>query len=178
MTVEEYLALEETSQTKHEYIHGYVYAMAGGTLDHDTIANNGRNVLSNHMGDGPCQVNGPDARVRADQAVYCYPDAVVLCDETIEGRALEVTTPRLIVEVLSDSTEAADRGHKFTDYQTLPTLDEYLLVDSRRRSVERFQRTTEGRWTYQRYSAEDAITVESVGLTCAVAAFYRHTRVK
>jgi Uma2 family endonuclease len=103
---------------------------------------------------------------------------VVVCDQTIEDLALEITAPRLIVEVLSDSTEAADRGHKFTDYQTLATLEEYLLVDSRRRSVKRFQRAAEGRWIYQRCSAEDTITVESIGLTCAVAALYRHTHVE
>lgn len=178
MTVEEYLALEETSQVKHEYVHGYVYAMAGGTLDHDSIANNVRAVIHNHIGDGPCALRGPDVRLRVWESVYYYPDAMVTCDDTLSGSAVEVTAPRLIVEVLSDSTEAADRGHKFTDYQTLLTMEEYLLVDSRRRSVERFQRAAEGRWTYQRYAADDAITMQSIGLTCAVAAFYRHTHVE
>jgi len=178
MTVEEYLALEETSQVKHEYVRGWVFAMAGGTLAHDIIANKIRAALHNHVADGPCIILGPDARVRVDQAVYYYADAVVVCDQTIEDRALEITAPRLIVEVLSDSTEAADPGHKFTDYQTLLTTEEYLLVDSRCRSVERFQRAMEGRWTYQRYAEGDVITLESVGLTCAVAAFYRHTHVE
>jgi Uma2 family endonuclease len=178
ITVEEYLAQEAVSQIKHEYVHGYVYAMAGGTLDHDTIANNLRNIIFNHLGDGPCRINGPDVRVRVEQAIYYYPDAVVTCDDTLSGTAIEVTAPRLIIEVLSDSTEAVDRGGKFADYQALPMLAEYLLVDSRRRIVERYHRADHNRWLYERSTADDSITLESIGLTCSVAAFYRHTNVE
>ncbi len=178
ITVEEYLALEEASQIKHEYVHGYVYATAGGTLAHDIIANNIRAALHTHVGAGPCIVLGPDARVRAQETVYYYPDAVVVCGENLDDRALEVTAPRLLVEVLSDATETADRGGKFADYQMLSSLEEYLLVDSRHRIVERYQRTDEGRWIYQRYTVDDTITLESVGLSCAVAAFYGHTHVE
>jgi Uma2 family endonuclease len=178
ITVAEYLALEAASRTKHEYVHGYVYAMAGGTLDHDTIANGLRNIIFNHLGDGPCRINGPDVRVRVGQAIYYYPDALVTCDTTISGTSIEVTAPHLLVEVLSDSTEAVDRGNKFGDYQTLPSLKEYLLVDSRRRSVEIYRRAEHNRWLYERYSADAAITLESIGLTCSVAAFYRHTQVE
>ncbi|HVA92585.1 MAG TPA: Uma2 family endonuclease [Chloroflexota bacterium] len=178
MTVEEYLALEETSPVKHEYVRSRVFAMADVTLAHDTIANNIRAAIYNHLGDGPWAVRGPALRLRVREDIYYYPDAMVTCDDSLVDSAVEISAPRLIVEVLSDSTEAADRGHKFTDYQRLTTMEEYLLVDSRRRSAERFQRAAEGRWTYQRYSADDAITLESVGLTCAVAAFYRHTHVE
>ena len=178
MTVEEYLALEEASPVKHEYVRGCVFAMADVTLAHDIIANNIRATTYNHLGDGPCAVRGPAIRLRVREDIYYYPDAMVTCDDTLADSAIEIVAPRLIVEVLSDSTEAVDRGNKFTDYQTLSTLDEYLLVDSRPRSVERFQRAAEGRWTYQRYVADGTITLESLDLTCAVAAFYRHTHVE
>jgi Uma2 family endonuclease len=76
MTVEEYLALEQTSQVKHEYSHGHVYAMSGGTVAHDRIANNVRTALDNHIGDGPCMVLGPDVCLQVSETVYCYPDAM------------------------------------------------------------------------------------------------------
>ena len=178
MTFEEYLALEEASPVKHEYVRGCVFAMADVTLAHDIIANNIRAVIYNHLGDGPCVVRGPALRLRVREDIYYYPDVMVTSDETLADSAIEISTPRLIVEVLSDSTEAADRGVKFTDYQTLLMMEEYVLVDSRRRSVERFQRAAEGRWTYQRYAGGDSIRLESIGLNCAVAAFYRHTHVE
>lgn len=175
VTVEDYLALEETSEVKHEYVHGYVYAMSGGTINHDAIANAVRAEIYIHLRGGPCAVRGPDVRLRVSDDVYYYPDAIVTCDETISGAAIEVTTPRLVVEVLSESTEANDRGDKFADYQTLGTFEEYLLVNSRRRSVERFRRTAQGHWTYQRYAPHDTVTLDTIGLTCPVATFYDGT---
>ncbi len=176
MTVEEYLALEETSPVKHEYVDGHVYAMSGGTIDHDTIANNIRAILVTQVGDESCRALGPDVRVRINPSISYYPDALVTCDATIDGGEHELTTPRLIVEVLSDSTEANDRGDKFANYQTLDTFEEYLLVASRRRSVERFRRTGRGLWLYQRYPPYEGVTLEAIGLTLPIDAFYRRTR--
>ncbi len=97
ITVEEYLALEAVSQAKHEYVHGYVYAMAGGTaLITTPLPITSEGILANHIGDeGPCRVNGPDLRVRVHEAIYYYPDAVVDCDNTISDAAIEVTTHRI-----------------------------------------------------------------------------------
>src|SRR2546430_17181552 len=95
LTVEEYLALEETSQVKHEYVRGHVYAMSGGTIAHDRIANNVRTALDNHIGEGPCMVLGPDVRLQVSETVYYYPDAMVTCDENLNPEAIEVWTPRL-----------------------------------------------------------------------------------
>ncbi len=176
MPVEEYLALEETSQEKHEYVHGYVYAMFGGTSAHDAIANNARFEIMSHMRDGRCELRGPDMRVRINANVYYYPDALVICDEIIGDTAIEVGTPCLIVEVLSGSTEANDRGGKFAHYQTLATFEEYVLIDAHQRSVERFRRTAPNLWTYQRYGPGDDITLETIGLTCPIARFYNGTQ--
>jgi Uma2 family endonuclease len=178
VTVEEYLALEAASRTKHEYVRGYIQPMDDVTLAHDTIANNVRAAVHNHLAEGPCVVRGPDLLVRVREDIYYYPDTMVTCDATLAGSAIAVSTPCLLVEVLSDSTEAVDRGGKFADYQTLPTLMEYLLVDSRRRSVEIYHRAEHNSWLYERYTANDSISLESIGLTCSVAALYRHTQVK
>jgi Uma2 family endonuclease len=176
MTVEEYLAFEATSQVKHKYVDGHVYAMAGGTLDHDRIANNIRAAVDAHLSDGPCTVYGPDVRLRVSPTVYYYPDALVTCDETISGGDIEVATPRLVVEVLSDSTEQNDRGVKFAHYQTIATCQEYLLVDAQQRVVELFRRSGQELWLYQRRTADESITLESIGLTCPLATFYRRTQ--
>jgi Uma2 family endonuclease len=176
ISVEDYLALEATSEIKHEYVNGYVYAMSGGTIDHDLIANNVRAVIDAHLGNGPCLVLGPDVRLRVSPTIYYYPDAIVTCTP-LSGTDVEVIAPRLIVEVLSDSTEANDRGDKFANYQTLATFEEYLLVNSRRRAVERFRRTDRELWLYQRYDADATVTLETLELSCPVALFYRRTTV-
>lgn len=177
MSVEAYLELEKTSQIKHEFVDGAIYAMAGGTINHDRIANNVRTAIDTYLGEGPCMVLGPDVRLRIRETVFYYPDALVVCDEAIDGIAIEVTAPRLIVEVLSQGTEATDRGEKFANIQTIAGCEEYLLVDSRHRAVERFRRADQRLWLYQRYGPDENITLESIGLTCPVATFYRRTQV-
>ncbi len=129
LNVEDYLALDNASDEKHEYVDGRLYAMAGGTNAHDRIGNNVRALINIHLGAGPCALHGPDVRLRVGPTVYYYPDAFVTCDEAVAARATELTVARLVVEVLSDSTEAADRGEKFINYQTLAVFEEYLLVD-------------------------------------------------
>jgi len=176
MTVEAYLALEETSEIKHEYVRGYVYAMPDVTLAHDRIANNVRTVLYNHLGDGPWRMQGPSLRVRVGDHAYYYPDAFVMRDDTADGTATEVTTPRLVVEAPPQSTEANDRGDRFADYQTLAAFEEYLLVSSQRRSVERYHRTAQGAWTYRRYAPHGTVTLETIGLSLPVGTLYRDTQ--
>ncbi len=175
VSVAEYLTIEENSQVKHEYVAGAVHAMAGGTLAHDRIANDIRTVINAHLGAGRCALYGPDVRLRVSPILYYYPDAMVICDESLDLGAIEASAPRLIVEVLSDSTEAADRGGKFAHYQTLGSLEEYLLVDSQRRSVELFRRAASGFWMYQRHVLDESVTLETINLTCPIAAFYRRT---
>lgn len=172
MTVTEYLAMEAASQVKHEYVDGTVYDIAGGTIAHDRIANNVRAALVTHLGDSSCVPLGPDVRLRVSPTVYYYPDAIVICDEHLDLGDIEVTTPRLIVEVLSGGTEANDRGDKFASYQTLASFEEYVLVGSRRHVVERYRRTEGVRWSYQRYGADEEVTLETIGLTVPVTAFY------
>jgi len=179
-TVAEYLALEEASDVKHEYVDGYLYAMSGGTLDHDTVANNVRRILGNHLvdaesGGDSCDVRGPDVQLHTSPTVYYYPDAIVTCGQPPSGTATGLHDASLVVEVLSDSTATRDRGEKFTNYQLLPSFAEYLLVDGRTRAAERYHRAPDGSWSYQRYAAGSTITLRTVGLAAPLDAFYART---
>jgi Uma2 family endonuclease len=175
ITVEEYLRAEEFSTVKHEYVYGHVYAMAGGTLGHDRTCNSIRALIFAHLRGTPCYLQGPDAMLRVSPEIYYYPDAFVHCGETIDATAKAVSRPRLIVEVLSDSTEAIDRGAKFRNYQTLDSCDEYLLIDGRRCVVELFRRGERNLWLYRLYGPDDSLTLETIGLTCTLAEIYEGT---
>ena len=137
LTSDEYLHLEAQNNVKHEYIDGEIYAMAGASDPHVTIALNLATLLRSHVRGSGCRVYISDmkARIEALNRFY-YPDVLVTCDP----RDLENPTykqfPTLVVEVLSDSTEAFDRGDKFADYQTLETLREYVLINTKRQRVE------------------------------------------
>lgn len=172
LSVDEYLARELTTEIKHEYVRGAVYAMSGGTINHDRLANTVRAELRSHLLHRPCDSLGPDVRLRVNAVTFYYPDAMVVCDTTLEGTALDVETPCLVIEVLSDSTEAHDRGTKFANYQTLPSLQEYLLVDSRTRAVECFRRSTGDLWTYQRYEGAGTVTLQTIDLTVSLPMLY------
>jgi Uma2 family endonuclease len=172
VTVEEYLALEGTALEKHEYVNGRLYAMSGGTNAHDRVGNNCRSLINTHLGEGPCQLHGPDVRLRANEQTYYYPDAFVTCDQNVVPTISSFDDARLVVEVLSPSTETADRGEKFANYQTLISVEEYVLIDSRRRLVEQFKRVGDGSWLYKPYRTGDIVMFGSIGLAVPVSALY------
>ena len=117
-------------------------------------------------------LHGPDVRLRIRPTVYYYPDAFVTCDMEMVAESTEFGSARLVVEVLSDRTEATDRGEKFANFQTLATFAEYLLIDGRSRAVERFRRTTDGEWLYRRYGTDDTLTLDSIGLAVLIGVLY------
>ena len=152
LTPEQYLQLEADSPLKQEYRNGKTYAMAGTTDSHNLIAGNLYTLIRSCLRESPCRVYFADVKARLDDCnCFYYPDLMVTCDP----RDAETTTykryPKLIVEVLSESTEAFDRGDKFIDYQTLPTLEEYVLVSSKQQRVECYRRTKQGLWVFQFY---------------------------
>jgi Uma2 family endonuclease len=169
---EDYLAGEEVSPIKHEYRRGLVYAMVGARKPHSILTSNIGRLLGNHLEDSPCIVLLSDTKVRLEAAdCHYYPDVVVTCDE----RDLSITDefvrfPKLIVEVLSQSTAAFDRGDKFADYQTSPVLEEYVLVSQTEPKIDCFRKTEEG-WIGQTY-VSDRVHFASVGLHCDIAAIY------
>lgn len=155
LTSKEYLNLEEQSSIKHEYIDGEVYAMAGATDTHVTIALNLATALRDRLRGSGCRVYISDMKARIEKLNrFYYPDVMVTCDDRDRETSTYKSFPCLIIEVLSDSTEAFDRGDKFIDYQSLESLKEYVLINTKQQRVECFRRNDEGLWVLQFYSAE------------------------
>jgi Uma2 family endonuclease len=174
LTPDEYLQLEAESTVKHEYVDGEVFAMAGASDVHVTIAGNLFALLRSHVRGTDCRVYIADmkARVEAHNCFY-YPDVMVTCDARDRATSTYKRFPKLIVEVLSDSTEAFDRGDKFTDYQALDTLEEYVIINTRHQRVECFRRTPDNLWLLQAYTAEsEQFELQSLEFTDAIAALY------
>jgi Uma2 family endonuclease len=170
---EEYLTLEAQSSTKNEYIRGHVYAMAGASDAHVTIAGNLFALLRNHVRGTGCRAYTSDMKARIETAnVFYYPDVMVTCDE--RDRALQnyKKYPCLIVEVLSRRTEAFDRGDKFADYQELETLQEYVLINQKRQRVECFRRNAEGLWVLHTYREGSEVHLATVDFHVNINAIY------
>jgi Uma2 family endonuclease len=147
--------MEEKSDIKHEYIDGYVYAMAGANDPHVTIALNMAFVIRNYLRGSNCRVYMSDMKARIDSLNrFYYPDVMVTCDPRDIQTSNQKRFPKLIIEVLSKSTEGFDRGDKFADYQQLDSLEEYVLINTKRQRLECFRRNEEGLWVLKLYSVE------------------------
>lgn len=173
--IEDFLAWEAEQAERHEYLHGEVFAMTGARDAHNTIALNIASGLKSALRGGPCRAFIADMKLRIDSAdAVFYPDVMVTCDP--RDRAPEADTakrhPVLIVEVLSESTAAYDRGLKFEQYRTIDTLREYLLVEQDRRHVDLFRRDADGPWLLIAGDSQADVVLESVGQTLSVAAIY------
>ncbi|OCR01455.1 hypothetical protein BCD67_18325 [Oscillatoriales cyanobacterium USR001] len=170
---EDYLAGEEISLIKHEYIDGQIYAMAGASDAHVTISLNFASLLRNHVRGTGCRVYMADMKAQIDTAnIYYYPDLIVTCDARDRGLTNHKKYPCLIVEVLSPKTEAFDRGDKFSDYQQLETLQEYVLISQKRQRLECFRRNTEGFWVLQTYNQSSEIYLSSIDFRTSIEALY------
>jgi Uma2 family endonuclease len=172
---QDYLEGERISLIKHEYIRGEVYAMAGASKAHGIIAGNLFSLLRNQLRGSDCTTYMADIKVRLEAAdVYYYPDIAVTCDQRDSVSLNEdfIRYPRLIVEVLSATTAAFDRGDKFADYRIIETLEEYVLINQERISVECFRRNAEGRWVLYPYSKGEDIYLTSVDFRCPIEALY------
>jgi Uma2 family endonuclease len=173
MSVEDYLELDRSSiETRYEYIDGYVTMLAGGTLDHATIEANIISILRRLLRGSPCRVFTSDARVRLAKTRYVYPDASVSCDEQDRGQSDIVQSPHLVVEVLSPSTEAYDRGRKFSYYRECPAVQEYLLIDAQRPLVEVYRREKHDLWILRTFRLDDEVELINLGVRFPVSAVY------
>ena len=172
---EDYLEGEQVSPIKHEYRRGQVYAMVGAKKPHIIIAGNLVRILGNHLYNSPCLVLSSDIKVRLESAdCYYYPDVAVTCDERDTNSTDDfILYPILVVEVLSTSTAAFDRGEKFADYQTSPSLREYVLINQSQMSVECFRLSDSGDWVSQIYRQGDEIYFASIDFRCDIASVYR-----
>jgi len=169
-----YLKGEEISPVRHEYIRGEVYAMAGGTQAHNTITINLAALLRNHVRGSGCRAFVENIKVLIETAdVYYYPDVIVTCDERDKNLSESfIRYPSLVIEVLSDNTEAFDRGNKFADYQQIETLQEYVLVSQKRQRVECFRRNSERRWELYTFVQGEQIQLASINFSVDISALY------
>ncbi len=173
MTIEEYLAWEPLQELRYEYVNGEVIAMTGGSIPHNDIALNLYTALRPHLRARGCRVNVSDVKVQmTPQSAYYYPDVVVSCDpQDINSRKF-IQNPKIIVEVLSPGTTNRDKGEQFTNYLKIPSLQEYLLINSESISVERYCRGEGKMWLYYPYTEGDVITLSSIEFEIPIALIY------
>ena len=175
MSEQEYLAFERAAEQRHEYADGEIFAMSGGTWEHSLIASNILGELRSALLDRQCAAHGLDMRIHIPSTGrYTYADALVVCDQpmfTDEARDTLIN-PMMIVEVLSDSTEKYDRGDKFEQYQTIASLQDYVLVSQKKVRVEHFHRQADGTWVLRVSGPGDRVVLESVGCELAVDRAY------
>lgn len=174
-TPSEYLELERKSEIRSEYVAGHMFAMSGASRRHSLITGNFHRELSSQMRGRECEAHMIDLRVKVSPTgMYTYPDIVAVCGEPLleDDRLDTLLNPAVIVEVLSDSTEAYDRGEKFAHYRRLDSLREYVLVSQDKIRIERFRR--EGaEWILSEISDPgETLHLESIGCQVGVAAIY------
>ncbi|MBW4477649.1 MAG: Uma2 family endonuclease [Tolypothrix brevis GSE-NOS-MK-07-07A] len=173
MTIEEYLAWEPLQELRYEYDNGKVFAMTGGTIPHNDIALNFYRTLYPHLRARGCRMNVSDVKVQlTPKSPYYYPDVIVSCHPQDQNARKFIQNPTIIAEVLSPGTASRDRGEKFTNYLKMPSLQEYLLIDSEKISVERFCRGEGRMWLYYPYIEGDIITLSSIEFEMAIALLY------
>jgi Uma2 family endonuclease len=174
ITVEDYLAGEEISEIKHEYVDGQVYAMAGAKLKHNLIAANISGLLWSALRGKPCFPLHSDMLVKTLGKRFRYPDVVVVCDDDTSTDERVRESPVLIVEVLSKSTRKKDKGEKRMEYLAIPSLQEYVLIEQDFAEVE-VQRRSAG-WQSSYYFLGDEVLLESVNATLSVEAIYERVK--
>ena len=175
VSYEQYHAIERETDVRHEFIDGAVYAMAGGTPEHAALAARVIAALARGLGRGPCIAAGSDLKVYIPSARRStYPDAAVVCGPfaRADHDRNAVTNPKVLVEVLSDGTEADDRGEKFRDYATLASLEEYSLVGQHAPRIEVFRRNADGSWTLRVFEPGATVRLESVPAVFTVDEIY------
>ncbi len=176
VTPQEYLEYERKAVTKHEYHNGQIVAMAGASWAHNLITANSSRHIGNQLEEGPCVVVVTDLRVRVPACnKYYYPDGIVVCGEpAFEANGFDtLLNPRLIIEVLSDSTERADRIEKFDCYETLASLTDYVLISQHEPRVEHYARLSDGGWHYiVARGLEATLPLPSIGCELRLAAVY------
>jgi Uma2 family endonuclease len=176
---EEYLALEDNNIFRHEYRHGLVYAMAGGSDDHSRLCINILTAINLHLRDSECQFFSGDVKVNHGDVFFYYPDAFVTCDPRDDNDRYIKRYPKLIIEVLSPSTEKFDRNEKFEDYKQLESLEEYVLIAQEKIEVECRRRVggSVNRWETQVYGVGDDVVLQSIGLRVPIKELYRGIRI-
>lgn len=174
-TAEEYIQLEQTSEIRHEYLGGQVFAMSGSGKQHNLIAGNIYSRLRSHLRGGCCSVFMADMKVRIQvdegKNIFYYPDVIVKSDPEDKERFF-LNYPCLIIEVLSPSTELTDKREKLINYRNLESLQEYVLVSQDEIKVEVYRKDAQENWSIQTLGKGDDLKLNSIGLTLTMADIY------
>jgi Uma2 family endonuclease len=176
LSVEEFLAMEEKSDVKHEYYKGEIFAFAGASINHNQVIFNFSALLHKALKNSKCRGFSNDLRVRVQEKdFFTYPDILVICGkpEFFNNRTDTVTNPVLIIEVLSDSTKNYDRGEKFEFYRSIPSLKNYILVDQYKIHLEHFSKASENKWVLTEYfKKSDALTIPDINVNILLEDIY------
>lgn len=174
LTPTEYFAWEEQQLEKHEYINGEIYAMSGGSVNHGRIAIKLAAMLDSHLEHSGCITGNSDIKINILKTNnYTYPDVSVTCDERDKNTTQYITYPCLIIEVLSPSTEAYDRGGKFRMYRNNPNLQDYLLVSSTSIEMDLYHRKDNDEWMIINYQEGDTVQLKSIDISFPIEQVYR-----
>ncbi|MEM6930177.1 MAG: Uma2 family endonuclease [Myxococcota bacterium] len=171
-TLDEYLDRDGPAGDKYEFADGQIYAMSGGSPRHNHLAGRIYRLLADQLDDGPCAPLPSDQRIATPDTLYTYADGSVFCGELEMGANQTAFNPTVLVEVLSDSTRAYDRGEKLRRYQTIPALQHVLLVEQDAVDVELWSRGDDGWTRVVHVDADQAVTLTAIGVTLQVGAIY------
>lgn len=177
-TLEEYFHFEATSQSKHEYFDGAIFAMVGGSFIHDIIAGNVLAQLKFALRETDCTVFGSDVRVHTQDGLYTYPDLSIVCGKIMrtDDPLDTLANPLVLVEVLSKSTAKYDRGEKFKMYQTISSLREYVLIEQSEIQIQVYRRNKRGTWSKVATFSDmsDELFLESIKVRVPLSEIYRN----
>ena len=173
MTLQAYLDWENAQDTKNEFVQGEIFAMTGGRRAHGRVVSNLNWRLAEALNGSPCQVFAEGMKVQVADDSILYPDVFVTCDAADLATDQIFRNPKLVIEVLSPSTQAYDRSRKFALYRRLPSLQEYILVDPETRRVEAFRRTAQNQWVLHDMSDSQAMEAASIGCQVTLAAVFQ-----
>jgi Uma2 family endonuclease len=175
-SLDDYFAVEQISEVRHEYWDGGIFAMAGASLPHNEIAANVLSELRARLRESDCGAFGSDLRVCTPAGLYTYPDVSVVCGrvQLVPDRSDTATNPFVIAEVLSEATEEYDRGDKFALYRSIPSLRHYILISQTGVRVDHFHRIDPDEWPCRSMRApDDRVEIRELGVSFALADAYR-----
>jgi len=182
ISIEEYLEMENASMEKHEYYKGEIFAMSGAKIPHNTISSNLSGILYNKLKGKKCKPYGSDQRIHIQSnTLFTYPDISIICGEikTLNNDDYNVLNPAVIIEILSKSTKNYDRGEKFKLYRDIPTLKEYILVDSETIHIEVFRLNENNHWELEEYdSIENVLFIKAIDEKIAISEIYEDVNIK
>jgi len=179
-TVEEYLQMERASEQKHEYFNGEIFAVSGAGRKHNVIFRNLYGELAYRLRGKPCQPYGSDLRIHIpENTLYTYPDISIICRDIVTDDKDDDTViqPSLLIEILSPSTKDYDRGTKFKLYRDIPTLKEYVLIDSEAVNVEIFRINDIGHWQLEEFkTADEVLNLTAIDFQITLSKIYEGTK--